>query len=292
MLDILHTRRVRIRGEGRVAAEDISAKGIIDRHYGSLAAKALDARPADLPATPDAMERFQATFGVAWKDALGKGLVVNAREAMEQLGMNAAEIDELWTPLKIGVDKVKFGGGFYLGKIKHLYVVNGFYMAMRSKYTQPGGGVRWFRVEWSPEDMSWKRFRRELLGDTDPAVAVPQSLRGGVYKEWQRLGLRSEPHVGENIVHASASPFEALLECANWTNTTLGTMPFSQMLKENGVDLDTQSRWALDPVVEFGGQRRALFDVFENLDCEKCLEVARNVMSAERPRVAAGRQRA
>jgi hypothetical protein len=33
---------------------------------------------------------------------------------------------------------VKFGGGFYCGLIDGLYVFNGFFMSMRSKFTAPG----------------------------------------------------------------------------------------------------------------------------------------------------------
>jgi len=71
------------------------------------------------------------------------------------------------------------------------------------------------------------RFREEVVGNTDPATAAEKSLRGIFYKSWTepwpqltasrlgrgplslRLGLPSQPHVGENAVHGSASPFEA-----------------------------------------------------------------------------------
>ena len=65
-----------------------------------------------------------------------------------------------------------------------------------------------------------------MVGNTDPATAAEKSLRGIFYKSWAepwpqltasrlsgrgpslRLGLPSQPHVGENAVHGSASPFE------------------------------------------------------------------------------------
>jgi hypothetical protein len=37
-----------------------------------------------------------------------------------------------------------------------------------------------------------------------------------IYKGWEGLGLDYKPNVGDNGVHASASPFEALAERMNW----------------------------------------------------------------------------
>ena len=77
------------------------------------------------------------------------------------------------------------------------------------------------------------RFREEVVGNTDPATAAEKSLRGIFHKSWAepwtqrsdlaaraeplslRLGLPSQPHVGENAVHGSASPFEAPLLSAS-----------------------------------------------------------------------------
>ena len=56
----------------------------------------------------------------------------------------------------------------------------------------------------------------QVLGPTDPAEAPPDSIRGLVLKWWEPLGLTSVPNVGDNGVHASASPFEALAERTNW----------------------------------------------------------------------------
>jgi hypothetical protein len=43
-------------------------------------------------------------------------------------------------------------------------------------------------------------------------------MRNYIYKNYGELGLSSLPNVGDNGVHGSASPFEALAERVNWTN--------------------------------------------------------------------------
>jgi len=273
----LEERGVRIVAQGSIAAEEILEKRIIDEHYGSLAAKALDQSPVDHVVQPDGQARFKETFGLSWHEALARGIACNARDAMQRLGLSAAELDEKWTPLQIGNGKAKLGGGFYAGYIDGLYVINGFYMAMRSMYTEPGRSVTWFSVEWSSSDLPWEEFRIDLLGDTDPAAARACSLRGGVHRRWRELGLRSEPKVGDNVVHASASPFEAMLERANWTGTPFLADPFGRELLDRGVSERVLKHWATDPIVNHGDQRSSLFDLFENLNSNECVEIAQAV---------------
>ena len=53
----------------------------------------------------------------------------------------------------------------------HIFVINGFYMAMREKYTKPGESISYYLVEWDPKKLSWEDFRGKVLGATDPATA-------------------------------------------------------------------------------------------------------------------------
>jgi hypothetical protein len=69
-------------------------------------------------------------------------------------------LDKAWGPAK----KVKFGGGFYCGlveipKKKPIYVFNGFFMAMRSKFVTPGTSIHYYVVEFEPSKLSWSDFR-------------------------------------------------------------------------------------------------------------------------------------
>lgn len=55
-----------------------------------------------------------------------------------------------------------------------------------------------------------------MLGGTDPATAEAGSARRMILEQWKDLGLAEKPNVGDNGVHASASPFEAMAERVNW----------------------------------------------------------------------------
>merc|ERR1712014_474259 len=112
---------------------------------------------------------------------------------------------------------------------------NGFFMSMRSAFTVPGKCIHYYSVEWDEKDLSWEDFRGKVLGPTDPAEAPADSLRGKILADWEKLGLQSVPNVGDNGVHASASPFEGLAERMNWLSTPLAQDAYATALLGAGV---------------------------------------------------------
>ena len=76
-----------------------------------------------------------------------------------------------------------------------IFVINGFYMAMREKFTKPGTSIYYYLVEWDPAKLSWEDFRGKVLGATDPATAVSESSQQcarGRRSGTGRVGVRSE----------------------------------------------------------------------------------------------------
>lgn len=279
--EFLEERRVQIKFDGEVDTETIVARGIAERHYGSIAKRAyMD--PANLVLQPSAMADFEAAFGFDWQTALDKGLVYNAPQAMEALKLTAQELDDVWSPLELGKTKIKFGGGFYCGLIAGIFVINGFYMAMRSTYTKPGRGVRWYFIRWLEEDLRWKSFRRNVLGATDPALASPTSLRALMKEKYRDLGMTSEPNLGENCVHASASPFEAFVEKCNWTDLNFEKDEFASEAERAGVPREFLEEWSDDPLVMFQGRRQSVFDILEDLDHSVCINTLKRILDEQR----------
>ena len=153
------------------------------------------------------------------------------------------------------------------------YVFNGFFMSMRSKFTVAGESIFYYLVEWNSADLSWADFRNKVLGPTDPADAPKDSLRGLIMQDWQKLGLKAEPNVGDNGVHASASPFEALAERLNWCGATLATDSFGSDLLKSGLSAATVGKWSVDPqVMQPEGKNGSLFDSLEDMDAADCLD--------------------
>ena len=158
-----------------------------------------------------------------------------------------------------------------------IYVINGFYAAMRGKYTAPGSSIYYYSVQWDASAMSWADFRSKVLGATDPASAAAGSMRNEILLRWEALGLADKPNVGDNGVHGSASAFEGLAERINWLEATLDDDDTGHALLEAGVKKDTLLKWMKDPQVELDGTMTSLFDAFEDLSSPETLKMAQKL---------------
>lgn len=271
--EMLEKNEITITREGSIEAEDIDKKKKIDQHYYAIASKATILTPDKLAVPKD---KFQEKFGLDWDEVLKDGKALNAADACEKFEIDANELDKMWGACKKAGDLVKFGGGFYCGKLEKegkgtFYVFNGFFMTMRSKFVEAGASIYYYVVEWDSKTC-WADFRGKVLGPTDPATAPADSLRGAILAKWKDLGLSSEPNTGDNGVHASASPFEALSERVNWLGYRIDRDPFGKVLLKAGVTVGTIKDWCKDPQVTFGPvpMTKSLFDTLEDTDSDWC----------------------
>lgn len=146
-------------------------------------------------------------------------------------------------------------------------------MAMRSKFTKPGTEIYYYVVEWDPTVLSWADFRGQVLGPTDPAEAPKTSLRGQILEQWEELGLAAVPDVGDNGMHASASPFEAYAERNNWLGVKTEADQFGAQMLRVGLPRELVAEWSVDPQVCVEEAKKAsIFDQLEDLDSRPCLE--------------------
>jgi hypothetical protein len=171
----LKSKGIVVTTEGELTGEEIDKGMLIDQHYYAIASKATLLQPKDLPVPASKFEDF---FKLSWSDALAEGVVFNALDACVHLSVNAEELDALWA----SCPKVKFGGGFYCGKVEvdgfePIFVFNAFFMSMRSKFVTPGTSIHYYVVEFDASNLSWADFRGNVLGPTDPAAGPVNSLR-------------------------------------------------------------------------------------------------------------------
>jgi nucleoside diphosphate kinase len=145
-------------------------------------------------------------------------------------------------------------------------------MSMREKFTKAGCKIQYYAVQWEQEQLSWADFRGKVLGGTDPAEAPEDSLRGIVMKDWEALGLAKAPDVGDNGVHASASPFEAMAERVNWMSVPLEEDAFGQAMLSAGFSHEWIKAGCVDPQISLGdGSKGSLYDAVEDMDATECL---------------------
>jgi len=267
---------IRVTGKGEISAEEIDKNMFIDTHYGAIASKAVKLKPSELNVPDKGKKQFEQAFGESWDSAVASGKVYNAKDAAEKLGLDADGINSEWAKLTRGKDLLKFGGGFYCGKVKDIFVMNGFYMSMRAAYCNPGEKIQWYTVSWPSDSLSWEDFRGDVLGATDPSAAPKGSIRRAILDNYKKLGLSSKPNTGDNGVHASASPFEALAERNNWLGKDIKGDSFGKGLVAAGVSLDTIGKWSGDSQVSVEGETKdgktvSVFDTLEDLDADVVL---------------------
>ena len=202
------------------------------------------------------MDKFKEFFGVDWDEAVEAGKVLNAKDACEKLQIDGDAINENWEHAKKDKKLIKFGGGFYCASLPYgedqIYVFNGFFMSMRSKFVAEGVSIYYYMVDWESSACAWEDFRGKVLGPTDPEAAPTDSLHGAILAQWEELGLESKPDTGDNGVHASASWFEALLERVNWLGYRADREPFGKFMLKVGVSPIVIKEWSDDPQVTFG----------------------------------------
>lgn len=273
---------IRVTGEGDMSAETIDEKKYIDTHYGAIASKAVSLKPSELNVPDKGKAEFQKLFGMSWDDALKQGLIYNAMDGAAKLGVDGFQLEKKWGKLnKKGPkqDMVKFGGGFYCGKVDGIFVMNGFYMSMRAAYCAPGEKIHWLTVSWPTDSLSWADFRGEVLGATDPSTAPAGSIRREILDKYKSLGLKSKPNTGDNGVHASASPFEALAERVNWLGASYDGDDFGRGMLAAGISEATFKSWSQDAQVTVPGQAKkmSVFDHFEDKDADDVLKMSTSV---------------
>jgi len=275
-------RGINVTKQGEITGEEIDKNLFIDQHYYAIASKATILKPHELNIPKD---KFKETFGLEWDDALKAGNVYNAMDACKVLDVDAAGLDKLWGQAKKDKRLVKFGGGFYCGKIDNvegketIYSFNGFFMEMRSKFTMPGTSIYYYTVDFPADKIKWSEFRGDVLGPTDPAEAPAGSLRRAVFDNWKELGLDDVPNVGDNAVHASASPFEGLAERTNWLKGEIAEDAFGKLLLDAGLSEELIKAWSVDPQVKYDaeGKMGSLFDALEDMDATECAAKAKQL---------------
>ena len=264
--------------EGDIDGPKIDAEKLIDNHYYSIASKATIKTGSSIPVPVD---KFKAFFQEDWENVCSSGRAYNALEACKLLQLDADELTKVWREAETENKSIKFGGGFYCAALdgpsgEKIYVFNGFFMAMRSKFAAANASIHYFVVEWDPATLSWADFRAKLLGPTKPEEAPSDSLRGMILAKWQELGLPAAPSGSDNGVHASASPFEGLAERCNWLNASLTEDSFGKTLLAAGIPEETLRLWSVDPRVPLppDGSEGSLFDALEDLDLDDCVAKA------------------
>lgn len=164
-----------------------------------------------------------------------------------------------------------------LSATQHIYVINGFYMAMRDKFTKPNVSIHYYEVEWDIEKLSWEDFLWKIIGSNDPSAAIDGSIHRVIHEKFKEFGLNSAPTVDDNVIHASVSPFAALCERVNWLSRKFQDDEYGKALLNSGINLDTLEEWKFNPKIFLDGKRASLYGTLEHTNADQCIAHAQQI---------------
>lgn len=105
---------VEILSESDIDGKDIDEKSLIDNHYFSIASKATILPPEKIPVPENKFANF---FAESYADVLKENRACNAMQACERFQCTPMELNDAWRQAEKDSKVVKFGGGFYCGKL-------------------------------------------------------------------------------------------------------------------------------------------------------------------------------
>ena len=273
--------------EGDFDCEYISNSACVDKQYASMAKKSLES-PSKLDLTEEIMEDFEKNFGMSWEAALNSEMVFGVAESAERLEISDTELSGLWLEIVINnpTKSMKLQRSVNCCLIDCIdgkspfFCINGFFMGMRSEYTNAPNGVHYFLVEWWSTMLNWEEFRCKVIGSTDPYEAHDESLRSIIASKWLDLMLRHPLNIMNNAIHASSSAFESCVERSIWFKTPIEKdAMFGQKMLSAGVPLITLREWSHNPKLF----DKCIFDHMVNMDSAHCISKARVLLARSMP---------
>lgn len=262
-----------------VDAHLVEARSLLDRHYGVIAHYATMSDPTTVEVSNGGILAFEDTFGVRWRDVVASGRLWSATSALQLLGHISPEaLYEMWNAEPT---KVKLTSGAY---VCHLplegggaYILNGFYPMIKKVFTEPGRYTHCWSISWPESSLSWKSFREDVIGCTNPAKAKPTSLRGMLYSQWRALEVDAAPDTTLNGIHASAGPIEGMVERHLWFGIPYEQDVLTQQVIRSGFSPSTLLRWAGNPEVEVDlSSKQRVFDALENKETSEVVALMRD----------------
>jgi hypothetical protein len=209
----LEKHKVSIDGTALFPGFAVGNYKIMDRHYGVINTLSKNASKI---LTKEEKDLVFKTLGIS---PASNVQILGGHEAYEISGFNnTLDFDKYWLESK----SAKIKSGFYVRTMKingkETVVVDGFHPHQLAHYTESN---RHLGVMLVSSNTPWSILRDEMLGNTFPENAIPDSIRGFLFKNADKYGFE-KVGIDNNILHLSAGPTESLFEIDNFLKEPFG----------------------------------------------------------------------
>jgi hypothetical protein len=254
----------------KVSGSELAARDVIKQHYLMYSEAACVQSAEELSLSAEAQFRFLSAFGKVWQEEVDAGSIMGFPQIKNVKGISADELQVLWSEKFASKQTQKIQDGLLLAHLDDFdcFCINAFYPAMEENFYNPITEITYFVVEFNPDQISWKQFRKNILGVTDSSKADAESFRGQLYKTY---GVELEYPGRDNFVHGSAGPLEGLIErIIHEPDFSLEGNPIGEYLMKRGITLETFKAWKNTQSISQLGD---LFDRTEEKNTLKAIEI-------------------
>ena len=251
-----------------VTGNELAERDIIKHHYRMYSEASRVVVIDDLDISHEGREKFKTAFGRKWDAEIKAKRLLSTTELLKNRNINVYQLFDAWNRLFAGGQTVKLQDGVIMGYIDELdaYCINAFYPSMEANFYNSETLLYYYVVEFDPAQVSWKEFRKKVLGATNSSNAVPGSFRGKLYSKYpvQFPGR-------DNFVHGSAGPVEGFVErIIHEADFVADTNPVGNYLLERDISAEAFKRWQNNLSI---AQLGDLFDRTEEMNVSEVFAV-------------------
>jgi hypothetical protein len=262
-----HAFNVNIHGAAIIPGTALEEHEIMNRHYGFINQLS---RKASSIVDSETRERLFDQLDI--KDS-GEHRILGGHEFLKAFNTDVETLSDVW----FGKGAQKLRSGFYFVEEtfedEPVILINGFHPSQLQHFTKEDHRIYLMLLH---TDTDWEALKFDLVGDTFPERAKPDSIRGMLFQDPERYG-QEEVSINTNGVHLSAGPFEAAFEVVNFFGPLIDLEP--KQTPPLAVKKALQAGFTIDHAVELLGNPPIndsdLFSETENMNMDQAVKLAK-----------------
>lgn len=268
VLQKLAEYQVELHGLMIVGGKFLADQRIMDRHYGYI--NQLSKNASRVLSVED---RAKVAAGLGLPSTAGIDLFGGHEYLAAHPGESIDGLDQIWFSKK----SIKIRSGFYVqlyeANGRPFILVNGFHPAQLNHFTHPDHRTALFLLH---SNTAWKSLRNDMVGNTYPEKAAPDSIRGSFFANPARFG-QPKVDISVNGVHLSAGPYEGVFEVLNFFSSLYSDanrpLPLlAKRLVAAGLPISEALAVRNNPPLTIAGKATDLFSATEDLDTGPAIE--------------------
>ena len=259
---------VKISGIAMLSGDFIKQHEIMDRHYGFINKIS---KNASTIITSEETEKIKTLLEI---ENINDYKILGGHEFLNYFKNQTLEtLGQFW----FSKPCVKIRSGFYAISCEvegqNIILVNGFHPSQLAHFQNKNHKIVVALVHTNTD---WNILKNEMIGNTFPEKAIPNSVRGELFINRTKYGAM-QVSANYNFVHLSAGPFEALFEINNFLSHfpnehfDLEATSVAQKIIQKNLIIETIQKIISNPIIDINGKNTDLFTYTEEMNTTQAI---------------------